>query len=86
MGKSVPDFPMYVWNSADDEIIPVSQVDTLVRTYCRDANASVTYTRYHHSEHVMTELAGASPAVRWLKTRLDGKPAAAGCVTRNEQR
>ncbi|MFZ2242773.1 MAG: lipase family protein [Gordonia amarae] len=84
MGKTVPDMPMYIWNSALDEIIPVRQVDTLVRTYCRDPKASVTYTRDHLSEHVIAEISGAPLAILWLKDRLDGKPAQQRCVTRDE--
>lgn len=89
MGKVVPDMPMYIWNSQLDEIVPVGQVNTLVRKYCRDPKArspqtSVTYTRDHLSEHLIAELAGAPLAVLWLKDRFDGKPAKAGCTTRDE--
>lgn len=84
MGKAVPDMPLYIWNSQLDEIVPVGQVDTLVRTYCKDPNASVTYTRDHLSEHLIAEVSGAPLAVLWLKDRLDGKPAARGCTTRDE--
>lgn len=84
MGKAVPDMPMYIWNSQLDEIVPVGQVDRLVRTYCRDPKATVTYTRDHLSEHLIAEVSGAPLAVLWLKDRLDGKPAERGCTTRDE--
>ncbi|WP_448221693.1 lipase family protein [Gordonia iterans] len=84
MGQHVPDMPLYLWHSRHDEIIPVSQADTLVRTYCRDPKASVTYTRDHLSEHIIAEISGAPLAVLWLKDRLDGKPAKQGCTTRDE--
>ncbi|WP_026918440.1 lipase family protein [Gordonia shandongensis] len=84
MGKSLPDMPMYIWNSALDEIVPVGQVDTLVREYCRRPGAQVTYTRDHLSEHITAEIAGAPGALLWLKDRLDGKPATPGCRTRDE--
>ncbi len=84
MGQSVPDMPMYMWQSQLDEIIPVGQVNTLVKTYCKDPKASVSYTRDHLSEHVIAEISGAPLAVMWLKDRLDGKPAAPGCTTRDE--
>lgn len=84
MGKTVPDMPMYIWNSQLDEIVPVAQVDRLVRTYCRDPKASVTYTRDHLSEHLIAEISGAPLAVLWLKDRLEGKPAEQKCTTRDE--
>ncbi|GAC56338.1 putative lipase [Gordonia hirsuta DSM 44140 = NBRC 16056] len=81
MGASVPDMPLYIWQSQLDEIIPVGQVNTLVKTYCRDPEASVRYTRDHLSEHILAEIAGAPAAVLWLKDRLDGIPADPGCTT-----
>ena len=84
MGSRVPDMPMYIWQSSLDEIVPVSQVDTLVRTYCKDPQASVEYTRDHLSEHLIAELSGAPLAVMWLADRLDGIPAESGCRTRDE--
>lgn len=84
MGKSTPDMPMYIWNSQLDEIVPIHQVNQLVNTYCRDPKAQVTYTRDHLSEHLIGEVSGAPMAFLWLKDRLDGKPAKAGCTTRDE--
>lgn len=84
MGRHVPDMPMYIWQSQLDEIIPVGQVNNLVKTYCRDPKASVAYTRDHLSEHIAAEIAGAPLAVMWLKDRLDGTPAPTGCTTRDE--
>ncbi|AUH68282.1 MULTISPECIES: lipase family protein [Gordonia] len=84
MGKSLPDMPMYMWNSALDEIIPVGQVDRLVGQYCRRPGARVTYTRDHLSEHLIAEVSGAPLALLWLKDRLDGKPAAQGCRTSDD--
>ncbi|GAA4756489.1 lipase family protein [Gordonia alkaliphila] len=84
MGKAVPDMPMYIWNAQLDEIIPVSQVNTLVKTYCRDPKASITYTRDHLSEHLIGEVAGAPPAILWLRDRLNGTPTTPGCTVRDE--
>ncbi|MGO3328416.1 lipase family protein [Gordonia sp. (in: high G+C Gram-positive bacteria)] len=84
MGTTRPDMPMYIWNSALDEIIPVGQVDTLVRDYCRTDGPSITYTRDHMSEHVIAEVSGAPRALLWLKDRLDGKTIEPKCTTRNE--
>ncbi|MFW0792155.1 lipase family protein [Gordonia sp. CPCC 205333] len=84
MGKSTPSMPMYMWNSALDEIIPVGQVNTLVAKYCRDPKAQVTYTRDHLSEHIIAEVSGAPLALLWLRDRLAGKPAQKGCRTSDE--
>ncbi len=81
MGKALPDMPMYIWNSNPDEVIPVGQVNRLVADYCAKPGARITYTRDHFSEHITGEIVGAPPALLWLKDRLDGKPAAAGCRT-----
>ncbi|MGW5313409.1 lipase family protein [Nocardia thailandica] len=81
MGKSVPDMPMFVWHSAWDEILPLPATDALVAGYCRDPDASVTYTRDHASEHIVAEVVGGPAALMWLRDRLDGLPAAPGCST-----
>ncbi|WP_410876666.1 lipase family protein [Nocardia sp. A7] len=81
MGKSVPDMPLFIWHSAWDEILPLAATDTLVDTYCRDPNTSLTYTRDHASEHIVAEVVGGPAALIWLRDRLDGVPAPAGCTT-----
>ncbi|MGY0498001.1 lipase family protein [Nocardia sp. FBN12] len=80
MGKSVPGMPLFVWHSAWDEILPLAATDTLVDTYCRDPNTSLTYTRDHASEHIVAEVVGGPAALLWLRDRLDGVPAPAGCT------
>lgn len=84
MGQRVPDMPMYIWQSRHDQIVPASQTDALVRTYCRDPAARVRYTRDHLSEHLVAEIAGAPLALLWLGDRLDGESAEPGCTTRDE--
>ncbi len=80
MGRAVPDMPMYIWQANPDEIIPVGQVNNLVDGYCR-AGGTVRYTREHFGEHIATEVSGAGPALLWLRDRLAGVPAPAGCST-----
>ncbi len=84
MGRARPDMPMYIWNSQLDEIVPVGQVNTLVKKYCAAPGPSITYTRDHLSEHIIGEVSGAPLAFLWLKDRLDGKAAKPGCTTRDE--
>ncbi|MFC9877261.1 lipase family protein [Nocardia salmonicida] len=80
MGKSVPDMPLFLWHSAWDEILPLGATDTLVDTYCRDPNTSLTYTRDHASEHIVAEVVGGPAALIWLRDRLDGVAAPTGCT------
>ena len=79
MGKAVPDFPMFIYQSNPDWIAPVGPVNALVRTYCADPGARVQYTRDHFSEHITLAVEGFAPAIVWLDDRLDGKPAKKGC-------
>ncbi|WP_110040168.1 lipase family protein [Nocardia neocaledoniensis] len=81
MGKQVPDMPMFIWQANPDELIPVGQVNTLVDTYCADPRAQVQYTREHLGEHIATAVSGLPTAMLWLRDRLEGIPAAAGCST-----
>ncbi|WOC11890.1 lipase family protein [Gordonia sp. MP11Mi] len=84
MGTTRPDIPMFIWQSALDEVVPVAQADTMVRRYCGVDGPSITYTRDHLSEHGIAEVSGAPMALLWLKDRLDGKPVKPGCTTRNK--
>ncbi|MGC4933085.1 lipase family protein [Gordonia sp. DT30] len=84
MGKTVPDFPMFVYQSNPDWIAPVGPVNKLVSTYCADPNARVRYVRDHFSEHISLAVVGFAPAMVWMQQRLDGKPAARGCSTSDQ--
>ncbi|MFH5207292.1 lipase family protein [Antrihabitans sp. NCIMB 15449] len=81
MGKSVPQFPMYMYQANPDWIVPVGPVNTLVDTYCQDPNAKVQYTRDHFSEHLTLEIAAVPSAMLWIRDRFAGVPVAAGCTT-----
>ncbi len=85
MGKSVPDMPMFIWQANPDELIPVGPVNTLVDTYCQSPDAQVRYTREHLGEHITTQLSGVATAMLWVRDRLDGVPAEAGCSTRDDR-
>ena len=81
MGKSVPDVPMYIYQSNPDWLVPVGPVNKLVDTYCQDPSASVVYTRDHFSEHVSMEVVALPSALLWLRDRFAGVPAQQGCST-----
>ncbi|MFI2473554.1 lipase family protein [Nocardia xishanensis] len=81
LGKTVPDVPMFIWHSAWDEILPLGSTNDLVNTYCQNPDARVRFTRDHASEHIVAEITGGPAALLWLRDRLDGVPAQAGCGT-----
>lgn len=83
MGMTVPEAPLFIYQSNPDWIIPVGPVNTLVDTYCKDPSARVQYTRDHFSEHLSLGAAGAPSALMWLRDRLNGVPAAPGCEVRD---
>lgn len=81
IGHSVPQFPMYMYQSNPDWIVPVGPVNDLVNTYCNDPNARVQYTRDHFSDHLSLEAIAAPNALMWLRDRFDGVPTQSGCST-----
>lgn len=81
MGKTVPDLPLYIFQSNPDYVVPVGQVNTLVDTYCQDPAARVLYTRDHFSEHASMELIGTPRALLWLRDRFARISADRGCTT-----
>jgi triacylglycerol lipase len=81
MGKSVPDMPVYIYQSNPDYLVPVGPVNTLVETYCKDPSASVVYTRDHFSEHLSLEVVAVPSVILWLRDRFAGAPAQQGCTT-----
>ncbi|MGW6377402.1 lipase family protein [Rhodococcus sp. NPDC055112] len=83
MGKSVPEAPLFIYQSNPDWIIPVGQVNALVDSYCQDPSARVQYTRDHFSEHLSLGAAGAPSALMWLRDRMNGVQAQPGCQVRD---
>ncbi|SEL82965.1 lipase family protein [Rhodococcus maanshanensis] len=81
MGTSVPDMPVYIYQSNPDWLVPVGPVNKLVGTYCQDPSASVTYTRDHFSEHLSLEVAAVPSVILWMRDRFAGVPAQKGCST-----
>ncbi|AQA23084.1 secretory lipase family protein [Rhodococcus sp. MTM3W5.2] len=81
MGRSVPDMPLYIYQSNPDWLVPVPPVNKLVDTYCKDPSANVAYTRDHFSEHLSLEVAAVPSALLWLRDRFAGVPVQKGCST-----
>jgi hypothetical protein len=80
LGQHTPTAPMFIYQSINDELVPASDVDAVVRSYCA-AGAHVTYQRDMLSEHVILAVTGAPDALNFLIDRFNGKPAASGCGT-----
>ncbi|KAM4060460.1 secretory lipase domain-containing protein [Hirsutella rhossiliensis] len=80
LGSSTPKIPIFVYKSTADEISPVSETDSLVRTYCA-AGASVEYQRDAGSDHGSLAVLAAPKALSWLIATMNGQRRT-GCVTR----
>ncbi|WP_069160697.1 lipase family protein [Nocardia altamirensis] len=79
LGQRKPSVPIYFYHAQNDELIPIAGTDAVVDKYCAEGGPSVTYVREFAAEHlsgVVTHLPGA---FYWLKDRLNGVPAPAGC-------
>lgn len=84
MGRNTPTFPMFIYQSNPDWVVPVGPVNTLVKTYCAKPGADIQYTRDHFSEHITLAVEGFAPAVVWMADRLDSKPVRRGCHTSDQ--
>lgn len=76
MGSRIPKTPMYVYEGTLDEIMPIADVDALVKTYC-DAGLKVQYNRAVSDHLLMAITPGA--ATTYVQDRLDGKVAPSNC-------
>lgn len=81
MGQTVPDVPMFMFQSNPDWLVPVGPVNRLVDTYCADPSANVEYVRDHFSEHLTLDVIGLPRALLWLRDRFAGVPPTPGCST-----
>lgn len=81
LGRHTPDMPLFQYHANMDWIAPVGPVDELVRTYCEDPNAKVTYTKDNFSEHISLALAALPSWMLWMGDRFDGVPVENGCTT-----
>ncbi|MVU79095.1 triacylglycerol lipase [Nocardia sp. ET3-3] len=84
LGHSVPDMPVFFYQSNPDWLAPVGPVNAVVDQYCHDSNARIQYVRDHFSEHVTLEIIGMPRVLLWLKDRFDGVPVQPGCDIRDE--
>ena len=76
MGSRTPHMPLYVFQGTNDEIMPIADVDALVKTYCADG-ASVQYNRTTGDHLIM----GISPGPMrdFVMNALNGKASPSNC-------
>lgn len=76
LGRRTPNTPLYVYEGTNDEIMPITDVDNLVASYC-SRGLTVQYNRTW-GDHLVMAL-GSSAPVNWALDRLDGKAAPNNC-------
>ncbi|CEN61088.1 hypothetical protein ASPCAL07754 [Aspergillus calidoustus] len=66
-----PIAPVFAYHAAQDDIIPYSDVKTMVDRWCSNG-ATVSFTTYASGGHIATELHGMVGAVRWVEGAFEG--------------
>jgi hypothetical protein len=80
LGQHAPTAPIYLYMSANDELIPVADDDALVAKYCGEGVA-VDYVKDLLSDHISLTASAAGAAIDYLRGRFAGKPAPTTCST-----
>ncbi|HUR73148.1 MAG TPA: lipase family protein [Sporichthya sp.] len=78
LGARNPGIPLYLYESAQDEFMPLADVRGLVRTYC-GYQLPVSYYEDSFSEHISLAGQGAPAAIAWLGDRFAGTAAPSSC-------
>lgn len=61
-----PSFPMYVWKSTTDEVVPtIEDTNALIEKYC-STGTNIEYVRYANSSHSATFVLGFPGAARFI--------------------
>lgn len=77
LGQRTPGAPMYLYQGTLDELMPLADVDALVKTYC-SAGVKLSYKKVV-SDHILLAVSGFGNALSFLKDRLADKPAPSTC-------
>ncbi len=80
LGQHIPSVPVYFYHAQNDELLPIAGTDGVVDKYCAAGAPSVTYVREFAAEHISGVLSHLPGAYYWLRDRLNGVPAPAGCT------
>lgn len=78
LGRGTPSAPMYIYESARDQFMPLQDVRDLAATYCR-RDVAVQYVEDPWTEHLSGAGSGAYPALTWLEGRFAGAEAPSNC-------
>lgn len=77
MGSRMPKAPMYIYEGVLDEVMPIADVDALVKSYCA-AGLSVDYNRIATGDHLLLAISPGK-GMDFVLDRLSGKPASSNC-------
>lgn len=78
LGQRTPAGPLFVYQAANDEIIPLAGVQALTDGYC-DEGVAVDFVKDELSDHVSLAVGGAGAALNYLIARFAGDPAPNTC-------
>lgn len=78
LGHRNPGVPLYIYESTNDEFMPLDDVRGLAKTYC-GMDLPVQYTEDSLSEHISLAGSGAYGAISWLADRFAGANAPSSC-------
>jgi hypothetical protein len=80
LGQATPVGPIFLYQAANDEIIPLAGVQALNNTYCREG-VPVDFVKDELSDHISLAVSGAGAALNYLIARFAGTPAPNTCAT-----
>jgi hypothetical protein len=80
LGQATPVGPLFVYQAANDEIIPLAGVQALTDGYCQEG-VTVDFVKDELSDHVSLAVSGAGAALNYLIARFAGTPAPNTCAT-----
>ncbi|WHT22008.1 lipase family protein [Crossiella sp. CA-258035] len=78
LGTGTPAVPAYVYQSVNDEFMPINDAKQLVRGWC-SRGVRVQLRESLLSEHISLAVTGAPGAVSWLADRFANQPAPSNC-------
>ncbi|CAO3609205.1 unnamed protein product [Cunninghamella blakesleeana] len=82
LGKSKPPkFPIFMYHSEKDEIIPYAPAADLYQTWCKQG-ANIHFVKDKLSEHIILFVTGGANAINFLDDRFNNKTYASGCSKR----
>jgi pimeloyl-ACP methyl ester carboxylesterase len=76
---ALPQVPVFQYHGSADEIVPLTQAETLHKTWC--AKGVATQMDLFASDHVTTDSEAAPLAVSFLADRFAGRPYTPNCLT-----